>query len=789
MLARFCLKRGPVIIGFWSVLVLIFLAAIGHRVLSMDPVVDNSVGVWFMQDDPELKAYERFNKEVGEREWSLLQVETSSIGNPEFLRELSAITARIGKLAHVTKVVSMTNVRDSKGLEDGSLEYDKLYPAKDSLSLITDDQSIRFRKALAGNPIFEGTILKFGDDRHSMVLFQNDNLIRDVHPYRIEMVDSIKAILRGYATVTGFSLAGTTMVNAELNRSALKDVILFYVLVTLLLVIFGAFSLRNFRDLAVLLAVVTGCVVPPMGLLALLGIPYNMVTIMLPPILVSLCVCDIIHLINGFHYERKFHSSAQAMETAIGKIFSACIWTSVVTMAGFLSLAFSTVMPIWQMGIYSSFGIFMAWCITMTLAPVMLVRFWPLGNLDSGSQASDGSKEAGLYARKFVPILFGRLRPLWLFIFALMFLPLFGISKLRVDTDYTKFFGKDADLTRAYATLEKTGFSQNVLSLVLRFPEGKTYSSKDYFARVRSFEKQVSNLPEVRKILSLTQLVERIDLAFNNDADTEGIGVGDNQASSPVADRISGYSPEQIDQLLFLGELSGNDDIADFSNKERNRVQIQALTPYLSSRKLEDFKRKINSLATETLPADLTVEVLGATVLWANMDKQISHTQVASFLALAIVFLILLPLIFRSVRLGLLGVVINSLPLAMTFGVMGLLGIKINMATALIGGVSIGSTVDSTIFFINRFQQGLKEGLEWDAAVRNALITVGDGIIMTSVILAGGFCCMAVSGFLPTAQFGIFTTFTIVSAVYLDLFIDPLLLTILNLKKKPVAKA
>jgi uncharacterized protein len=751
---------------------------IGFKIIAPGPIIDNSVGVWFMQDDPELQAYERYNKEIGEKEWSLLQLETASIHDPVFLRELSAMTERISKLSHIAKVLSLTNVRDSKGLEDGSLEYNRLYSASDTTALLNADQLSEFKQALNANPIFEGTIFKAADDQHTMILFQNDNLLRDRNPYRIKMVDSIKAIVQDYKSLSGFSMAGTTMVNTELNRSAQKDVIKFYVLVTLLVTAFGAFSLRNIRDLAVLLAVVTGSVVPPMGLLAVLGIPYNMVTILLPPILVSLCVCDIIHLINGFHYERKSHPSPLAMEAAMGKIFSACIWTSVVTMAGFLSLAFSTVLPIWQMGIYASLGIFMAWCITMTLAPIMLVRFWPQGNLALSQQASDGSKEPGLYARKFVPILFGRLKPLWLLIFALMFIPLIGISKLKVDTDYTQFFGKNADLSRSYAKLEETGFSQNVLSLVLRFPEGKTYASEKYFSHIRTFEKRVSELGEVQKILSLTQLVERIDFAFNN----EGM------PTDSARDRISAYTPAQINQLLFLGELSGNDDIEDFTNKDRTRLQILTLTPYMSSHELQAFRGKIAALAAKVLPPDLSVEVLGTTVLWANMDSQISRTQIASFIALAIVFTVLLPIIFKSFWLGLLGVLINSLPLAMTFGIMGLIDVRINIATALIGGVSIGSTVDSTIFFINRFKQGLQEGLEWDDAIRNALITVGDGIIMTSVILAGGFCCMAISSFQPTAQFGIFTTFTIVSAVYLDLFIDPLLLSLLNFKKKKPAR-
>ena len=120
-------------------------------------------------------------------------------------------------------------------------------------------------------------------------------------------------------------------------------------------------------------------------------------------------------------------------------------------------------------------------------------------------------------------------------------------------------------------------------------------------------------------------------------------------------------------------------------------------------------------------------------------------------IVLAAVFVILLPMLFRSIRLGLLGILINGLPLAMTFGLMGLLGSRLNMATALIGGVAIGSTVDSTLFFINRFQAELALGRTHADAIEAAVRGVGDGIVITTGILAGGFLCMTVSSFKPTA--------------------------------------
>src|SRR5262249_14270312 len=155
-------------------------------------------------------------------------------------------------------------------------------------------------------------------------------------------------------------------------------------------------------------------------------------------------------------------------------------------------------------------------------------------------------------------------------------------------------------------------------------------------------------------------------------------------------------------QLQLMAELGGNDDLPNFITEDRRTMQAVAMTPYLSSKELESLKDRIRAAARAVLPDDVDVNVTGTTVQWANMDKEISWTQMSSLYIIAAVFLVLLPVIFKSWTLGVVGVVINSLPMLITFGVMGLLNIKINLATALIGGVAIGATVDSTIFFINR---------------------------------------------------------------------------------------
>ena len=762
----FSIKYKTIIIISWVFVLISSLFLITNLLLSNTSTIDNSVGIWFMKDDPELITYENFNKEFGEKEWSVLLLETDTVFNAPFLRDLCKITNRIEKIKHIKKVFSLTNVRDSKLRTDSMLEYSQLYPVSDSNQIITKNQLNEFKNKIAENPIYENSIIHKNDIKRTVILFQNDNFIHELKPYRIEMIDSLKSILKDFALVKNYSLAGTSIVNAEFNRSSKRDAQVFYILVSLFIIISGYLLLKNIKDLFVLLVVVAFSAIPPMALLIIFNIPFNLVTVMLPPVLISLSVCDVTHVINAFHYERRFLESKEAINVAISKIWNPCIWTSVITIIGFLSLAFSSVFPIWQLGVFGAIGIFLAWLITMPLAPIILISFWPK-KIASTSILNDGSKKVGLYSKKLLPFI-ARYRWLWIVVFFILLYPLFGISNLKVDTNYTKFFGSKMDVTLSYNEIKKNGFGQNPVSIVLKYPKEKTLYSENYFPLLLKFEEALKKDTSIMKLLSVTDLVDRIDIAFNG-----------NYQGKP---RITEYSENKLAQLFLLGEMSNNTDIENFTNELKNQVQIIAMTSYMSSKELSKFKNRIYELG-KIIPKEVQISISGTTVLWANMDKQISSTQINSVLIIMLIFVFILPFIFKSLKLGIVGVLINCLPLAITFGMMGLLDIKINIATALIGGISIGSTIDSTIFFINRFKLGLKEGLSWNNSVGYAIVTVGDGMIMTSLILAGGFFCMSVSNFLPTAHLGIFITFSILVSLFLDIIINPIVIRLLNPEK------
>ena len=750
MYLNFLIRWRKHILTCWVAVLLISIGFLSHKLLLSDQaIIDNSVSIWFDQKDPELLAYQSYNTTFGEEEWTLLLLHTDSIYSTDFLDDLDNITNDISQLKHINKITSIANVRDNYVSGDEMLDYRQLY----SESASNDEQVLKhFQDQLARNPIFERNLILPDNDQYTIVLIQNANLINDKSAYRIELVDSIYAILDRYKTIKRYALAGTSVVNAELNRAAKLDVIVFYCLVTVLLTLIAFLILRSIRNILAMYAVIVTSALPTMGLLAALNIPYNMITVMLPTILIALSVAGVIHIITEFHAERRNHNSVQAMQLTLHRLYKPTLWTTLTTIVGFGTFTTSHVFPVFQLGAFAVIGLALACVANLIIVPLILLRLWP-DSLESPSSSWQVNFFISLLIKK------SRLSGM-LILLLILTVSAYGLSRLEVDTNYIKFFSSSHSTTQSYEIIKQAGFAQNPIAIHLQYTDDQPYSSSEAFVGTLTFEKAIKEQPEVIKVLSGSDFLNEIDLAFN----------GDNGQS------LTSYDRSKIEQLLLLGELSGNDDLSDFITEGSGDVQIIAMTDYMSSSELNTFKQTLYKLKQTHLAEGVSMRITGTTVLWANMDSQVSQTQFLTLILITGFLAIFLPLIFGSIRLGMIGLLINIIPLAVTLGCMSLLDIKINIATALIGGISLGVVVDDTIHLISRIMLNKKNGYSTHKAVDNALQSVGKSIVRTTLILVAGFSCMATSKFLPTAHFGIFISLSIFLALILDLVYLPRLI-------------
>lgn len=653
--------------------------------------IDNSVSVWFATDDPALKEYRRIQADFGAREWTLVAVEWAVPDGAVRAAARERFVARLQRVPEVHVVVSAAQFPPGAPFVRELLRPDPGSPLEGMLVQVTND------------------------------LDRQDG-------YREQLVDALRGAATDLPGIRGVRVAGIAAINGELNRSARRDMTVFFPAVALLLAVLGWLLFRNARDTAVLLAVALTTVVVTMGLLVASGHPLNMVTIMLPTVLIALSVADVVHLVHVFHGTRRAGMAAnRAAGVAAWKVAWPCLGTTLTTGAGFLAFAGSSVLPIYQLAIFGATGVALAWVLTLTLAPALLVGLW------DGRHRPEGAVEvvgAGALARVWDRV--GRRPVRTAAIFLASGITLLGLGRLEADTDYARFFRSGSRVPEDYRVLQAAGFPQNPLMLVLELPD--------------SHRAMARSAPD---LLAFTQALERLD--------------GVHAVLSPLT--LAGSSGSELRSLLELGMLS----------KQEDRIQLTAMMDYPSSRRLKASLTGIRRLERELLP-ELSVTPTGTSLLWANMDEGVIRTQRQSLIVVTVVCFVILAVLFRSLRLGFIGLLLSAYPVAIILGVMGLAGITLNMATVLIAGIAVGIAVDDTIHFIHAWQARRVRGADRWMACREATAKVGVRMVTTSVILIGSFAVMGVSGFIPTAQFGLLSSATIAIALAADLTLLPVLL-------------
>lgn len=668
------------------------LGAVGVSIVRFR--IDNSVGVWFAKDDPALADYRRLLTDFGPREWTLVVLEQR--GNPEVqAADREHLARRLERVENVHHVLSSSD-----------------FPAGSEFVR-------RFLKPKPESP-YEGLLLQVTND-----IDRQDG-------YREVLVRGIREAARAYPTIREVHVSGTAVINGELNHAARRDMFLFFPIVGFLLAVLGILIFRNARDTAVLLCVALGTVALTEGLILAAGYPLNMITIMLPTVLIALSVADAVHLIQVFHaFRLNDADDTSVVARAVKSIAWPCAGTSVTTIAGFLSFAGSSVLPVFQLAVFGATGVALAWVLTMTGAPALLVVLWRNR------------------ARNDPPALFigdRWLRRWWSFAdrhalavvlaFAAGALSLVGLASLRADTDYVKFFRSSTRVLRDYRVLQREGFSQNPLNLVLQFPAGAGPVSPAYEGSLAAFARELEAIPGVHSVLSPFAM-----------ADARG-AMGDQAAT------LGGMLSRHADQM-----------------------QLIALMEHSSSQQLLKALPLIREAAAKLLPSEVRLVPTGTPLLWANMDDGVIETQKRSLAIVCVVCLALLVILFRSLRLAALGMAVSVYPVAMVLGLMGLWTIPVNVATVLIAGIAVGLAVDNTIHFVHAFQALRRRGERRETASAMAMAEVGLRMVMTSLILVGGFAIMGLSDFMPTSEFGLLSSLTAVLALAVDLALVPVVLS------------
>ena len=680
-----------------------------------------------------------------------------SVFSSKGIKQVQEVTQALEALDFVDEVKSLSTVSDIWG--EGEDFYAQ--PPFGEDVEITDLEKVKER--VLANPILARNFVSPDGKTASCIVFLSTSAQEDklkVIPKVYEVVD--KLLGRG-----NYYLSGSAVVDYFYTRYMEEDLKVFLPLILLLILIILFLTFGNVGGILFPFLTIVMSLIWSLALLYIFKFPMNNVTTIIPPVIVAISIADSIHFVAELlqrHRREGLPVDRTLISRTVRHIFKPCLLTSVTTAIGFASLSVSRIVPVKQMGIVSAIGVLFALVITFTVLPALLELFPAL--LDK--QIIRVSRRGNGFDRLLEAIArFDWGYRGWILSLAgvLVILSIWGAFRIRTETIMINYFKKDTEVYKSTVFIQDNLGGIHFVNVSLRAKDPSTFKDPEVLERLERLEAFARDLPKVDKVITVNEYLKLMNKALH----------GDDPAYYRLPEKRS-----TIEQYLLLYDI---EDMQDFVNEDWNWVNVQVRTSENSSLGLMRLIDQIREKAQEEFSgSDVEVSVVGRSVLEAETNQLVTQGQIQSLgLAFLLIFLLMF-VVFRSWKVGLLSMFPNVLPLVFNFGIMGWLGIRLDSATSMISAVGIGIIVDDTIHFLHSLIEH-RRTMDLKSAVRAVLLEKGRPIVFTSVILFCGFVILVTSRFSPTSAFGMLTSVLMISALIADIVIFPAFLYVLSDKR------
>jgi predicted RND superfamily exporter protein len=483
------------------------------------------------------------------------------------------------------------------------------------------------------------------------------------------------------------------------------------------------------------LAVIGVAVIAALGLLGWSGWPQNSLSQALPPLVLVIGVCDVIHLLTAYARELPERATrgvrTESLVRAAARVSRACVLTSLTTAVGFASFSIGELESVGRFGWTAAWGVMAALVLTFSLLPLLVVhlpthRVRPpaanrrlagllryLGNPTSGRAKISLTAAAILSAAACV-----------------------GWLRLEVEASFEDLYGEKSQVVR-WVERARSLRQPETLEIVLHVPPG-TEASGDAVREA---------IAEVEALAELDGLSR--PLALGRVLDGDGMLLRELQRLAPALVR-----------LYYDGDRAF-------------RVSLQA--DKLDQAALRSLLGKVEATLTDNL-AEYTPEVTGTLPTVAAMIDAIRATQLSSFALALVIVVILIGVFFGSWRLALVSLFPTLLPVLWTLGAMGWIGVALDVGSAMVAAVILGLAVDDTIHVLSVLQREEARGAPTRRALATSIDEVGRALITTSLALIAGFGALALSPWNAVASFGAVAAVAIAGALAANLWLLPTLL-------------
>jgi predicted RND superfamily exporter protein len=720
--------------------------------------LDNDMTAWFSKEDPVYVEYERFRDEFGGTRTLIIALEGDGIFTPAGLEFIRRITAEIERVETVERVQSLATANFVSALPDtpagdGGIEVNPLLPDE-----IDEAAAAEVRSRAMADRLMRGDLVSENGRVTAIVVSFDEDRIDQVRAGVIQQIHEVVDPQLPAGLVAHYN--GSLEISESYNRVTLDNLTsltpaIFGFMLVSIWVLFRSIS----RTVLVFVAILTS-VVWTMGIYTLLGFSYNVLTSMLPALIVVLAVADDVHIVQHFDHEFRVSGDYQrAFVSSIEHLFAPLLGASVTTALGMLSLATSDIAAVREFGIGSAIGVMVDFVLSLVYVPTLLGLVTP--------HKAPPPQERWLIAPLQAVARFSvRRAPAVLAVVAVIgAIAAAGVLRLRVDTNHINFFAETHPLSRSAAVIDEQLAGIYSFQVLLEGP-ADALKSPDTLARMERLERELSLLPSVRKVTSHADYVKRVHRQLHGDR--------------PEFEVVPA-SADAIAQELFLFGLSdeGRMELERVVSSDFSRAQMTVkMASHSSDLVFQEIAQATEMAARAFAGSGIAATTTGSGKLFSTLDHYMVMSQLSSFATAFLTVFGVIFLVFRSAKFGVLAIVANTFPVLVVLGVMGWLDISLNVATIMVASVTLGIVDDDTIHFINRYRREADRGASTDAAIETATTHEGRASLTTAIINTMAYGILGFSAYKPTAWFGTLLALTMAVAFLAEVFVVPAVITV-----------
>ena len=722
--------------------------------------ISNDSRIFFSKDIPQLIAFEALEATYTEANTVLIAVapkaEASAGGifTPDALTAIAELTEQGWLLPYSTRVDSLTNFSHTWADEDELIVEDLVAdPAELS------PQDLARIEDIALNEIQLVSRLVAADGRTTAVLV--NFVLPDESAEAIsEISDQVKVIVaqaRAQHPDLNYYVTGSVITSRAFGDATFDDLSTLGPIIILVILIVMVLLLRSITGTIATLLVVLFAAITAMGFAGWSGMVLSSGNVGAPTIIMTVAIAHSVHIISTVMLGmRSGLEKREAILESLRVNFFPVSLTTITTAIGFLSMNFSDAPPFHSLGNLVALGVVSAMVFALTFVPAFIYILPLRVRPRREGQRAFFDLVGEFVVRRRTPLLWGMA--------AIIIGLAAGIPQVELNDNWTKYFDERYEFRRDTDYIINNLTGVEAFEFSLSAGEEGAINDPEYISRVDQFAEWYRSQPKIIHVSAFPDIMKRLNMNMHGD--------------DPAYYRI----PEEHDlaaQYLLLYELSlpFGRDLNDQIDVGKSATRMTVIGRDMSAKEQRASAAAANQWLKDNMPEEMVTEAAGLTMMFAFISKRnIEGMLRGTMIAMAIISLILI-FALKSLPIGLLSLMPNFVPAAMSFGLWGYLIGHVGVAASVVTAVTFGIVVDDTIHFLSKYLRARREHkLDPQDAVRFAFRSVGHALWTTTAVLAAGFIVLATSGFEVNWSLGILTAMTIVIALAADFFFLPPLL-------------